>query len=415
MSETHVIVGGGLAAAGAAETLREEGFDGRVVLVAREEEPPYIRPPLSKGYLLGTEERAAGFVHPEAWYAEHDVELMLGRTVTDLDPAARTATLDDGASLPYTALLLATGAASRRLGGPGAPSPRGVHYLRTREDSDALRDAISGGGRRVVIVGAGWIGLEVAAAARTYGNDVTVLGRENVALETALGTELGAVFDMLHREHGVNLRMRAVVREIVATLGTVTGVALADGELVPADVVVVGIGAVPVTDLAERAGLSVDDGVVVDEHLRTSAPGVYAAGDVASAFHPVLGHHLRVEHWSNALKQGPAAARSMLGQDVVYDEVPYFYTDQYDLGMEYSGYGELTSGADVVYRGKRVSREFIAFWLREGRVVAGMNVNVWDVNADVEALIRSGAVVDPARLADESVPLDAVTAGVGGS
>ncbi|MHB1065127.1 MAG: NAD(P)/FAD-dependent oxidoreductase [Georgenia sp.] len=415
MSQTHVIVGGGLTAAKAAETLRAEGFDGRVVVLAQESERPYIRPPLSKGYLLGTEERAAGFVHPGDWYAEHDVELLLGRTVTDLDPTARTATLDDGATLAYTKLLLATGSAPRHLGGPGTPRLRGVHHLRTRADSDALRAALADGGRRVVIIGAGWIGLEVAAAARTYGNDVTVLGRENVALEGALGTELGAVFDMLHREHGVNLRMRAVVRDLVDTLGTVTAVALADGERVPADVVVVGIGAVPVTDLAERAGLAVDNGVVVDEHLRASVPDVFAAGDVASAFHPVLGHHLRIEHWSNALKQGPAAARSMLGATVAYDEVPYFYTDQYDLGMEYSGYGELAAGAEVVYRGKRVSREFIAFWLREGRVVAGMNVNVWDVNTDIEALIRSGAVVDPGRLADESVPLDAILAGVGGS
>lgn len=410
-----VIVGGGLAAAKAAQRLRKEGFAGEVVLVGEEGERPYIRPPLSKDYLLGKEDREQGFVHPPGWYADHDVELRLGRRAVGLDVAAHEVTLDDGARLPYTAVLLATGSAPRRLTGPGAGEGlAGVHYLRTRPDSDALRAALAGGGHRVVIVGAGWIGLEVAAAARTYDNAVTVLGREAVPLEGPLGPELGALFADLHREHGVDVRMSTTTRGIVGDGGTVTGVELGDGAVVPADVVVVGIGAVPRTELAESAGLAVDRGVVVDAGLRASAPDVFAAGDVASAFHPRLGHHLRVEHWANALRMGPAAARSMLGLAVSYDQVPYFYTDQFDLGMEYTGFSDLAAGARVVYRGDRGSRRFVAFWVRGDRVVAGMNVNVWDVSDQIAALVRANVPVDDARLADESVPLgDLVPAAAG--
>ena len=403
---TYVIVGGGLAGARAAETLREEGFDGKVVIVGEEEERPYIRPPLSKEYLAGTAGREAGFVHPERWYAEHDVELLLGTRATSLDLADHAVRLTGGRRLRYRALLLATGARSRRLTGLGFGAHlAGVHYLRTRRESDELRAALADGDRRVVVVGSGWIGLEVAAAARGYGNAVTVLGRETVPLNGALGDELGGVFAALHREHGVDLRMSTNVREIRGILGSVSEVVLRDGEIIPADVVVVGVGAVPNDELACAAGLRTDNGVVVDEHLRTDHPDVYAVGDVANAFHPVLGHHLRVEHWATAQNAGPLAARSMLGGAAVDDLVPYFYTDQYDLGMEYTGYSSLARDARVVYRGDRDAREFIAFWVADGRVVAGMNVNVWDVSADIEKLVRAAAPVDVARLADESVPL----------
>ncbi|WP_127131461.1 NAD(P)/FAD-dependent oxidoreductase [Georgenia sp. SYP-B2076] len=405
-ARTFLIAGAGLAGARAAETLREEGFAGKVLIAGEEAERPYIRPPLSKEYLAGTAEREAGFVHPERWYAEHDVELLLGTSVTRVDLGDHTAALTGGGRVRYDALLLATGARSRRLTGLGSgASLTGVHYLRTRQESDALRAALADGGRRVVIVGSGWIGLEVAAAARTYGNAVTVLGQETVPLSAALGDEIGGIFAALHREHGVNLRTSTSVREIRGILGAVTGVVLRDGEVVPADVVVVAIGAVPNDELACVAGLTVDNGVVVDEHLRTGHPDVYAAGDVASAFHPALGRQLRVEHWANALNTGPLAARAMLGQPVVDDLVPYFYTDQYDLGMEYTGYFSLARDARVVYRGDRDAREFIAFWVAEGRVVAGMNVNVWDVSPDIERLVRSAAPVDEARLADASIPL----------
>ena len=400
---THVIVGGGLAGAKAAETLRAEGFDGRVVLIAAEAEVPYERPPLSKGYLLGSAEREKARVHDAGWFADHDVELRTGVRATGLDAAGHTLALDTGEELGYDRLLLATGSSARRLTLPGADLD-GVRYLRTLPDSDRLLADLAGGGRRVVVVGGGWIGLEVGAAARGYGNEVTVVEPQPTPLHAALGPDMGEVFAGLHREHGVDVRTGTGVRELRGAGGRVTSV-LVDGDAeVPADLVVVGIGAVPNTELAEAAGLEVDRGIVTDAALRTSAPDVFAAGDVASSFHPLYGRHVRVEHWANALNGGPAAARSMLGQEVSYDRVPYFFTDQYDLGMECSGLG----GPDdaVVCRGDVGAREFIAFWLSGGRVVAGMNVNVWDVTDPIQALIRSGAQVPVERLTNPAVPLE---------
>lgn len=400
-----VIVGGGLAGARAAEGAREAGHDGVITIIAGEDAMPYIRPPLSKEFLIGKDDRDSIDVHPEAWYAEQRVEVLRGRRVGAIDPAAHTVTLAEGDVLGYDRLLLATGASPRRFRGPGADLA-GVHLLRTVDDSVALRDAIAPGGRRVVIIGAGWIGLEVAAAARGYGNDVTVLGLETVPLNIAIGDAAGSVFAELHRAHGVTLRMSTSVAGIVGTDGRVTGVEIEGGEVVPADVVVIGIGAIPETGLAEAAGLEVANGVRTDAGFRTSAEDVFAVGDVANVFHPVLGEPIRIEHWGNAEVAGKAAGRSMAGESVEYDEIPYFYTDQYDLGMEYSGYGVLTAGIEPVFRGDRDAREFVAFWLNSGRVVAGMNVNVWDVNETVQRLIRSKAVVDPFRLADPAVPLE---------
>ena len=399
-----VIIGGGLAGARAAEGAREAGYEGPLLIVSAEQALPYTRPPLSKEFLAGDAERDSIDVHPEAWYAEQRVELLRGRRATRLDPAAHTIQLDDGATVRYRRALLATGASPRRFGGPGGDLA-GVHLLRTVGDSVALRDALRRGGRRVVIIGAGWIGLEVAAAARGYDNDVTVLGLETVPLNAAIGDDAGSVFAALHREHGVDLRMSTSVAGIRGDAGTVTGVELEGGDVVPADVVVVGIGAIPETGLAEAAGLEVDRGVMTDAAFRTSADDVYAVGDVASVFHPVLQRPIRIEHWANAENAGKAAGRSLAGESVEYDEIPYFYTDQYDLGMEYSGYGVLAADVAPVFRGDRDAREFIAFWLRDERVVAGMNVNVWDVNETVQALIRSRTVVDPARLADPDVAL----------
>jgi 3-phenylpropionate/trans-cinnamate dioxygenase ferredoxin reductase component len=402
---TYVIVGASLAGAKAAETLRSEGFGGRVVLLGAEAERPYERPPLSKGYLLGKDEKSSIYVHEEGWYAEHEVDLRLGVTVTALDPAGQRITTADGGSVEYDRLLLATGASPRRLRVPGADLD-GVLYLRTVADCERLSAALGGGGR-VAIAGAGWIGLEVAAAAREAGCEVTVVEPEPTALHRALGPELGEMFTGLHREHGVVFRFGESVSEFrgSAVVGKVGEVVTSSGAAVPADVVVVGIGAVPNAGLAADAGLEVGNGVVVDAALRTSDSGIYAAGDVANAYHPLLGRRVRVEHWANALNAGPAAARSMLGQDVTYDPVPYFFSDQYDLGMEAVGLPEPGSYDQVLYRGDRDGREFIAFWLREGAVVAGMNVNVWDVSDDIQALIRSGRQVDAGRLADPDVPL----------
>lgn len=396
-----VIVGASLAGAKAAEALRTEGYRGPVTLVGDEAERPYERPPLSKGYLLGKEEREKIFVHPADWYEQHGVTLRLGTAVTAIDPAGHTVTLEGGERLPYSKLLLATGSAPRSLPVPGGDGDF-VQTLRRVGDSERLRAAFRPGAR-VVIVGAGWIGLEAAAAARTAGAEVTVLEAAELPLLRVLGREVARVFADLHREHGVDLRFGVRVEELRAD-----GVRLGDGSTVPADVLLVGVGISPNTALAEHAGLTVDNGVRTDQHLATSDPDIFAAGDVANAFHPLFGKPVRVEHWANALNQPAVAAAAMLGKDAVYERVPYFFTDQYDLGMEYTGYAEPGGYDRVVFRGDVAGREFIAFWLSGGRVLAGMNVNVWDVTDPIRELVRSGRAVDPERLADPAVPLDAV-------
>jgi len=400
---TYVIVGASLAGAKAAETLRQEGFDGNIVLLGEEDERPYERPPLSKGYLLGKEDRSSIFVHEEGWYAENGVDLRLGVRVTALDPGAKQVSLADGGTIAYDRVLLATGASPRRLNAPGADLD-GIMYLRRVGDSERLQAALRGAGQ-VVTVGGGWIGLEVTAAAREAGCEVTVVEPELVALHRQLGPELGGVFTDLHKEHGVVFRFRESVTEFRGSGGKVNGVVTSSGAVLPADLVVVGIGAIPATGLASDAGLDVGNGVIVDAGLRASAPGVFAAGDVANAYHPLYRKHVRVEHWANALNGGPAAAKSMLGQGVSYDAVPYFYSDQYDLGMEAAGLPEPDTYDQVVYRGDLAGREFVAFWLSDGMVMAGMNVNVWDVNDDIQALIRSRRRVAEARLTDLDVAI----------
>jgi 3-phenylpropionate/trans-cinnamate dioxygenase ferredoxin reductase subunit len=403
---TFVIIGASLAGAKAAETLRAEGFDGRIVLVGEEIERPYERPPLSKGYLLGKDSRDKAFVHDESWYAEHDVELMLGRRATNLDAGARTVTLDGVAQLAYDKLLLATGSRVRTLSVPGAELSD-VRYLRTFDEADVLLERLRAGGQ-VLVVGAGWIGLEVAAAAREHGCSVTVVEIDSLPLRRVIGDEVATVFRDLHVAHGVEFRFGAGVREFGTLGGRLTHAVLDDDTEVPADLVLAGIGIRPATELAEAAGLAVDNGVVTDAALRTANPDVYACGDVASFEHPLIGERIRVEHWSNALNGGPAAARSMLGQPVSYDRVPYFFTDQYDLGMEYAGWAPQGSYDSVVFRGDVAAREFLAFWIKGGRVLAGMNVNIWDVQDDIQALVKAGfagQAVDPSRLADDSVPL----------
>jgi 3-phenylpropionate/trans-cinnamate dioxygenase ferredoxin reductase subunit len=407
---TFVIVGAGLAGAKAAQTLRDEGFDGDVVLLGEEPERPYERPPLSKGLLLGTADRETVFVHEASWYTEHGVDLRTGVGVAAIDRTARQVELADGQRIDYDALLLATGSTPRPLDVPGAYLD-GVLQLRTLADSDRIAAALVNGAH-VVVVGGGWIGLEIAAAARQRGAAVTVVERSDLPLLRVLGPDIAPVFADLHRDNGVTFRHGAAVREFRGD-GRVSSVLLHDGTELPADAVVVGIGVHPNVGLAEMAGLAVDNGVVVDQTLRSSDPHIYAAGDIANAFHPLYGTHLRVEHWATALHSGPAAARSMLGVGVVYDRLPYFYTDQYDLGMEYTGHAPPGGYDTVVVRGDLAKREFIAFWTAGGRVVAGMNVNVWDVTSDIENLIRSRMPVDLARLADPDVVLaDLTSAGI---
>jgi 3-phenylpropionate/trans-cinnamate dioxygenase ferredoxin reductase subunit len=347
-------------------------------------------------------------VHPWEWYPEHDIHVLTGTLAVELDLADARILLDDGSAVGYERALIATGAKPRRLSLPGADAA-GVHYLRTLDDSGALRDALREGGRRVAVLGTGWIGMETAAAARNYGNEVTVIGRSAVPLSSAIGPELGAIYGQLHRDKGVRFKLQRELRGLAVEGGNVTGVLTdEEGEVVAADLVIVGLGAEPNVEIAEDAGLEVGNGVLASAALVTSAPGVYAAGDVANAIHPVLGRRLRSEHWANAIGGGRTAAKSMLGQDVVYDDVPYFYSDQYDVGMEYAGYPTLAADTQPIFRGDVDGREFVAFWVSGGRLVAGMNVNVWDVSDDIQAVIRSGRQVDPARLADSDVPISEV-------
>lgn len=401
--QTFVIVGAGLAGAKAAEALRIDGFDGAVVLIGDETDRPYDRPPLSKDYLQGKSEKEKIYIHPAGWYAEHNVDLRVQSRVTAIDRAAHSVSTADEQRVTYDKLLLATGSTPRRLRVPGADL-NGVYYLRRVGDCEALKAAFTSA-VRVAIIGAGWIGLETAAAARAAGCQVTAVERSELPLLAALGAEVAETYATLHRSHGVDLRLNCGVHEITGETGKVTGLRLADGSVLEADAVIVGVGIVPNTELAEAAGLRVDNGIFVDEHLATTDPDVFAAGDVANSYYPLLGTHVRLEHWSAALHQGPVAAANMMGRNLSYDRVPYFFSDQYDSGMEYSGYAPRNGYDSVVLRGDVSTGEFIAFWLRDGRVLAGMNVNTWDVSDAIEMLVRSGERIDPVKLADPRMPL----------
>ncbi len=402
---TFVIAGAGLAGAKAAETLRAEGFDGRLLLVGEETERPYDRPPLSKAYLRGETDPNSLYVHQEGFYAAHDIELRPSTRVRAIAPARRRLELASGESIGYDRLLLATGAAPRRLRLPGADLD-GVHYLRSRHDADLLAGAAARA-EQVVVVGSGWIGSEAAASLRQLGREVTLVGPDSAPLARVLGPEIAGVYRDLHADHGVRL---ALGRRVAGFRGhgRVEAVLTDHGDVIEGDLVLVGAGAAPRTELAEAAGLPVGDGVLVNEQLEAvGAANVYAAGDVAAAWHPRYQTYLRVEHWANALNQGPAAARNMLGSSMPYARLPYFYSDQYDLSMEYSGLA--TAWDQVVVRGDLAARQFIAFWLKDQQVVAGMNANVWDVVEPIQALIRAARPVDPERLADPDLPLDQVT------
>ena len=403
MSIEHVvIVGGGLAGAKTAEALRDQEFTGEVTLLAAERHLPYDRPPLSKDYLAGSASFEDGFIEPEDWYGEQRIDLRLGVHATEIDRDAHQVRLDDGSTVGYDKLVLATGSTPRTLSLPGADAT-GVHVLRTREDSDAIR-AEFGEGKRLAVIGGGWIGLEIAATARNAGTDVTVLESSELPLLAVLGPEIAQVFADMHREHGVDLRTEVKVEEITTTDGHATGVRLADGTVIEADSVVIGVGAAPELSLAEAAGLDIDDGVLVDASLRTSDPDVYAVGDIAHHDHPVLGHRLRVEHWNTAATQPASAVAALLGGDARYEELPYFFSDQYDLGMEYVGHAPKGSYSRVVVRGDLTTREFVAHWVDDdGRVRAVMNVNIWDVPEQVRELIASGRSVDADKLTDPEV------------
>jgi 3-phenylpropionate/trans-cinnamate dioxygenase ferredoxin reductase component len=398
------VVGGGLAAASAVDELRSNGHDGSIDVFCAEPHLPYERPPLSKSVLLGEAEEESVFVHDQAWYDDRDVTLHLGTTVTGID-RARQAVTADAVSVDFDRLILATGASPRRLAMADESGAR-VLYLRTVEDNRRLREAFGSAGR-IVIIGGGWIGLEVAAAARTAGLEVTVVEMQDLPLRGVLGPEVARVFADLHLEHGVDLRLGVGVDGIDADGDGAGVVRLSDGTTLPTDLVVVGIGVQPEVGLARAAGLAVDNGVLVDARLRTSDPNVFAVGDIAGHDHPVLRRRIRVEHWDNAIHQARAAARVILGGDAPYERLPYFFTDQYDLGMEYVGSVGPDGYDDVVLRGDVDGRVFSAFWLKGGRVLAGMHANDWDMIDPIRGVV--GQEADRSRLADADVPLDEVS------
>jgi 3-phenylpropionate/trans-cinnamate dioxygenase ferredoxin reductase component len=396
MTAGVVVLGAGLAAANVASTLREAGDQRPVTIVGDEGLRPYERPGLSKGVLQGKDEVDSLYVHDSEWYERSDVKLLLDDPAVAIDVAGQSVRLASGQALDYADLVIATGARPRTLDLPGT-SLQGVHTLRRIPDCLALKESF-GEGRRLVVIGAGWIGLEVAAAAALAGTSVTVLEHDGVPLRRALGDRMGSYFARLHRAHGVDLRTGISLSGIEGR-ETVSGVR-ADGELFPADVVVIGVGVAPNTELAQQAGLDVENGVLADERLHVHEH-ILAIGDVANAMNTAVGSRLRVEHWDNAIRHGRLAGEVLLGKDSRYDWQPYFFTDQFDLGMEYVGRGAMDD--DVVVRGSEESGEFIAFWQRQGLVTAAMNVNIWDVNDDLRALI--GRQIDPSRLTDEEVPL----------
>ena len=405
-SKIFVIVGGGLGGAKAAEALREKGFDGKVVLFADEEHLPYERPPLSKEFLAGKKSLDDFTVHDSDWYRDNKIDLRVGTEVLSIDRKARTVDLSDDTNIQYDKLLLATGSRPRLLSIRGSDST-GVHYLRKYGDASNLNTALLEESS-LAVIGAGWIGLEVAASARQRNIDVTVVETAKAPLLGAVGEEVGNVFAQLHRDHGVDLRLETEVKEITTADGKATGLLLGDESTITVDRVLVAVGAHPNIELAEEAGLSTGGGgVLVNASLRTSNPDIYAVGDIAAAEHPLFDERIRTEHWANALNQPAVAVAGMLGEQAEYKELPYFFTDQYDLGMEYAGYAP--NCERVVFRGDVDGREFIAFWLDgENRVLAGMNVNVWDVLDDIKNLIRSKNAVRLNALVDPETPLGEV-------
>jgi 3-phenylpropionate/trans-cinnamate dioxygenase ferredoxin reductase component len=400
---TIVIVGAGLGAARAAVNLRKEGFDGRIVMFADEAEPPYERPPLSKDYLRGTTGRDAVRVKAADAWAADGIELELETPVESIDLRARQVVTADGRRWGFWRSLLATGSEARTLPVPGADLP-GVFTLRTFDQADAIRAAALAAGE-VAVVGGGWIGAEVAASLRQLDVAVTMVMSGPLPLERVVGPEIGGVYRDLHLAHGVRIVPDARVEAIVGD-GTATGIRLADGSMVAAPVIVTGVGARPRDGLARSAGLTVDDGVEVDELLRTSDPDVFAIGDVASAWHPLLKARVRVEHWDTARRHGIAVATSMLDRGTPYRKAPYFYSDQYDLDMEYVGHP--TRWDKLVFRGVVGSGSFCAFWLDGARIVAGLNARVPGVSPAIAKLIEAETEVDPVALADPDRPLESL-------
>ena len=410
MSRTFVIVGAGLAGGGAAIALREEGFEGRVVLIGAEPQPPYERPPLSKEYLRGEVSFESALVRPPDYFDENGIETRFGARAARVDAAERVVELDGGERVAYDRLLVATGGRNRRFPVPGLDLD-GIYDLRTVTDSESIRAEIAPG-RRAVVVGMGFIGSEVAASLRQGGVEVVIVDRNTVPLRRVLGERVGRVIEGIHSDHGTTM----IFEDKVAAFeggSRVERVVTEGGRSIECDFVVVGLGTEPVTDLLAGAGAEIDNGVVVDEHLRTGVEGIYAAGDVANHYHPVFERRIRVEHWQNALKQGPAAALNMLGRDEPYGEIPWFWSDQYDDNLQYAGFH--TEWDELVVRGSMEERNFVAFYRQDERILAAVAVNRGkDLRRSIP-LIRAREPVDASLLCDPGVDLRALAEGVVGT
>ena len=401
MSETFVIVGASLAGGGAAVVLRQEGFDGRVILIGAESHPPYERPPLSKDYLRSESTFEQALVQPPGFYGENGIETSFGVRATRVDAAEKVVELDCGDSVAYDRLLIATGGRNRLVPIPGLADLAGVYDLRTVDDCERVRAEIAPG-RKAVVVGMGFIGSEVAASLRQSGVDIVVVDRNRVPLRRVLGEEVGQVIEGVHRDHGATLLFEDTVAAFEGK-DRVEQVTTQRGRRIECDFVVIGLGIEPVTELLANTGVDIDNGIVVDEYCRTSVEGIYAAGDVANHYHPVFGRRIRTEHWRNALDQGPAAARSMLGNGEPYDEVPWFWSDQYDFNLQYAGYH--TEWDDLVIRGNMEERNFVAFYRKDGRVLAAVAANRGRDLRRSMRLIKAQQPIDAAKLRDPDVDL----------
>jgi 3-phenylpropionate/trans-cinnamate dioxygenase ferredoxin reductase subunit len=400
MASAYVIVGASLAGATAAITLREEGADGSVTLIGAEREPPYERPPLSKAYLRGEVPFDKALVRPSAFYTEHSIETVFGARATRIDPSACFVELDDHRRVPFDALLIATGGRNRRISIPGGDL-EGIYSLRTVQDADRIREEAVAG-RRVIVVGMGFIGSEVAASLRQKGLDVAAIEPSKTPLFRVLGEAVGQTIADLHRAHGV----RTIFEDTVAAFeGTrrVNHVITKGGLRLECDFVVAGIGIEPAVDMLEGSGIHVDNGVVVDEYCQTNVGGVYAAGDVANHYHPIFDRQIRVEHWQNAIKQGAAAARNMLGRRVAYDEIHWFWSDQFDANLQYAGFH--TKWEQLVVRGHLDSGSYLACYVNDGRIDAAVGLNRGKDVRRVMPLIRSRRAVDLERLRDDNIDL----------
>ena len=400
MANTYVIIGASLAGATAALTLREEGTDGSVILIGAEREPPYERPPLSKAYLRGDATFDKSLVRPLAYYKEHGIETMLETRAVRIDPSARFVELEDHRRVSFDALLIATGARNRRIAIPGGDLG-GIYGLRTVQDADRIRAEMIAG-RRAVVVGMGFIGSEVAASLQQKGLHVDAVEPAKTPLFRVLGEQVGQAIADLHRANGVRIVFEDTVAAFEGSTRVSTVVTKA-GRRLDCDFVVAGIGVEPAVDMLEGSGIHVDNGVVVDAYCETNVSGIYAAGDVANHHHPIFDRRIRVEHWQNAMKQGAAAARNMLGRRLPYDDIHWFWSDQYDANLQYVGYH--TKWEQLVIRGGLDSGSFLACYVNDGRIDAAVALNRGKDVRRVMPIIRSRRTVNLERLGDESVDL----------